>query len=150
MAAYPVSCSWCGRPPLDHSLEEARECLERIALRDDEASRRRDVPSDLRGTNSAHDGNCRTPHLSVTIERVNGDVAGRHLRMQRQVGGFSIRAIATATNLSPTRVRQIEEAVRVSPNSTVKYLDGIAEAWRVRAAEAALADPAALAEAGAR
>jgi len=29
-----VSCSWCERPPLLHSLEEARTCLERIAWRE--------------------------------------------------------------------------------------------------------------------
>ncbi len=50
---------------------------------------------------------------------------------------FSVRALATAAHLSPTRIRQVEEAERVTPRSVTKYLDGIAQAWRARTEETA-------------
>jgi transcriptional regulator with XRE-family HTH domain len=68
---------------------------------------------------------------------MENDVRGAHLRRQRQLAGFSIRALAQATHLSPTRVRQLEEADRVTARSVSRYLDGIAEAWRARAVETA-------------
>ena len=86
----------------------------------------------------AHDGHCREAHVSVTISTMNGEVRGTHLRTQRQLAGFSVRALADAAHLSPTRIRQVEDAERVTPRSTTRYLEGIAEAWRRRAVEAAV------------
>jgi hypothetical protein len=83
----------------------------------------------------AHDGHCRGAHIALTIEPMDGDVSGRHLRVQRQIAGFSVRALAAAVRLSPTRIRQLEDAERVSAKATTRYLDGIAEAWRRRAVE---------------
>ncbi len=89
-----------------------------------------------------HDArSCSEPHLRLTLEpTVSEAFAGRHLRTQREIGGFSIRALAAATNLSPTRIAQIEAASRVTPSSATRYLDGVVQAWRTRAAEAALAE----------
>jgi helix-turn-helix protein len=83
-----------------------------------------------------HDGHCCDPHVALTITRMDGEVKGRHLRTQRELAGFSIRALAAAAGVSPTRVRQLEDAPHVTPGATTKYLDGIAEAWRRRASEA--------------
>jgi hypothetical protein len=69
-------------------------------------------------------------------------VSGSHLRRQRALAGFSIRQVADAAHLSPTRIRQVEDADRVTGRATTRYLDGIAEAWRRRAAEAARAEEA--------
>ena len=65
------------------------------------------------------------------------DVRGAHLRRQRQIAGFSVRALATAAHLSPTRIRQVEEAECVTPRSVTKYLEGITQAWRARTEETA-------------
>jgi hypothetical protein len=125
-----MSCAWCERPPLEHTVEQARECLERIAWRDAETL-----------SAPARNGHCRGAHVSVTMTDMDSeDVKGRHLRTQRQLAGFSIRALADATHLSPTRIRQVEDADRVTGRATTRYLDGIAEAWRRRAAEAARAE----------
>ena len=70
------------------------------------------------------------------------EVKGRHLRVQRELTGLSIRALASATGVSPTRVRQLEDAPHVTARSTTRYLDGIAEAWRRRASEATRAEDA--------
>ena len=39
--------------------------------------------------------------------------------------------------MSATRVRQIEDAERVTGHAVSRYLDGVAEAWRVRANDTA-------------
>lgn len=88
----------------------------------------------------AQDGHCRAAHVALTITRMDGEVKGRHLRTQRELAGFSIRALAAATGVSPTRVRQLEDAPHVTPRATTRYLDGIAEAWRRRASEATRAE----------
>jgi hypothetical protein len=31
-----MSCPWCQRPPLEHNLEQAQACLERLAWREAE------------------------------------------------------------------------------------------------------------------
>ncbi len=91
---------------------------------------------DVRTTGTAHDGNCREAHISLTITAMDGEVRGAHLRRQRQLAGFSIRALAEAAHLSATRIRQIEDAERVTGRAVSSYLDGVAEAWRVRANDA--------------
>lgn len=92
----------------------------------------------------AHDGHCREAHVALNITPMDGEVRGTHLRTQRQLAGFSIRALADAAHLSPTRIRQVEDADRVTGRATTRYLDGIAEAWRRRAAQAARAEQALL------
>jgi hypothetical protein len=130
-----MSCPWCSRPPIEHTLEEARFCLERIAWR---------AYPDLRapGHAPAHDEHCHEAHVSMTIKPMEREVNGRHLRTQRQLAGFSIRALAEAAHLSPTRIRQVEDADRVTARATTRYLDGIAEAWRRRATETVGAEEA--------
>lgn len=93
--------------------------------------------ADVRTMGTAHDGNCREAHISLTISSMDGAVRGAHLRRQRQLAGFSIRALAEATHLSATRVRQIEDAERVTGRAVSRYLDGVVEAWRVRANDTA-------------
>jgi len=62
---------------------------------------------------------------------MNEDVVrGSHLRRQREIAGFSAKSIADAAGLSPTRVRQIEDADHVTPRAVTKYLDAVGEAWR--------------------
>ena len=97
---------------------------------------------DLRTTGTAHDGNCREAHISLTITSMDGEVGGAHLRRQRQLAGFSIRALAEAAHLSATRVRQIEDAERVTGPAVRRYLDSVAEAWRVRASDTARVESA--------
>ena len=63
-------------------------------------------------------------------------VRGAHLRQQRELAGFSVRTLAAAVRLSPTRIRQLEQADRVTLRTTTAYLNGIAEAWRRRAEDA--------------
>lgn len=91
----------------------------------------------VRTTATAHDGKCRDAHISLTITSMDGEVRGAHLRRQRQLAGFSIRALAEAAHLSATRVRQIEDAERVTGRAVSRYLGGIVEAWRVRASDTA-------------
>jgi transcriptional regulator with XRE-family HTH domain len=91
----------------------------------------------------AHDGHCREAHVALTISQMENDVRGAHLRRQRQLAGFSVRALAEAAGLSPTRIRQVEIAERVTPRSVTRYLDGIAQAWRARAEESAAEEVAA-------
>ena len=81
----------------------------------------------------AHDEHCRDAHVLVSIEPMSGEVKGRHLRTQRQLAGLSIRALAHAANVSPTRIRQVEDAEHVTERATTRYLEGIAAAWRRRA-----------------
>ena len=88
----------------------------------------------------AQDGRCNDAHIGLTITPMEDDVRGAHLRRQRQLAGFSIRALADATRLSPTRIRQVEGAEHVTPRGVARYLDGIAAAWRARAEETALAE----------
>lgn len=92
--------------------------------------------AEVRTTGTAHDGNCREAHISLTITAMDGEVRGAHLRRQRQLAGFSIRALAEAAHLSATRIRQIEDAERVTGRAVSSYLDGVAEAWRLRANDA--------------
>lgn len=89
------------------------------------------------GDAPAQDGHCRRSHVALTITPMEDDVRGSHLRRQRQIAGFSVRALATAAHLSPTRIRQVEEAERVTPRSVTKYLEGITQAWRSRTDETA-------------
>lgn len=91
----------------------------------------------VRTAGTAHNGNCREAHISLTISSMEGAVRGAHLRRQRQLAGFSIRALAEAAHLSATRIRQIEDAERVTGHAVSRYLGGIAEAWRVRANDTA-------------
>jgi transcriptional regulator with XRE-family HTH domain len=80
--------------------------------------------------------------VALTIASIEKNVRGAHLRRQRQLAGFSIRALAEAARLSLTRIRQVEVAERVTPRSVSRYLNGIAEAWRARAEETATEETA--------
>jgi ribosome-binding protein aMBF1 (putative translation factor) len=91
----------------------------------------------------AHNWQCREAHVSVSIGPMEGEVRGTHLRRQRALAGFSIRDLADATRLSPTRLRQLEAAEHVTPRSVARFLDGLAAAWRARAEESAAEEVAA-------
>lgn len=89
----------------------------------------------------AHVGNCREAHLDLTIRPMSGEeVRGSHLRRQRELGGFSVKSLADAAQLSPTRVRQIEAADHVTPRAVTRYLDAVGAAWRARLVDTAERD----------
>jgi hypothetical protein len=89
-------------------------------------------------------GNCRELHLTITIRPMDGEaVRGSHLRQQRRIGGFSVKTLADAARISPTRVRQIEDSDRVTAGAVTRYLEAVAQAWRARAEETAVEEVAA-------
>ena len=95
------------------------------------------APAPLRTLRTAQVGHFPHEHVALTITRMEDDVRGAHLRRQRQIAGFSIKALANGAGVSPTRIRQIEATGHVTPRAITRYLDGIAQAWRSRAEDAA-------------
>jgi hypothetical protein len=89
----------------------------------------------------AQSGYCREPHVTLTLRPMDDEfVGGAHLRRQRRLGGFSVKSLADAAHLSPTRVRQLEASERVTARAAGRYLTAIEAAWRARAEETALAE----------
>lgn len=92
--------------------------------------------ADVRAVGMSNIGNCPGAHARLSISGMESRPHGGHLRVQRRVAGVSVRDLAAAMRVSPTRVRSIEGALRVTDASAGRYLDSLRAAWDRRAADA--------------
>lgn len=70
--------------------------------------------------------------MSLIVQAMEHVASGRHLRVQRIIVGLSAADIARAMAVSPTRIRQLEDAARVTERAAARYLEALRSAWLER------------------
>jgi transcriptional regulator with XRE-family HTH domain len=81
----------------------------------------------------AHDGHCRSSHVTVSIDAMDGRPRGTHLRSARLVLGLTLREVAKAANWSPSRVRAIEGQATATERASTRYMLAVRDAFQARA-----------------